>query len=98
MYEKSKDKIREEPMYDNTKPVTVILCRTRTNALPLNDRKRDTNGSTVCDICGAEEETLSHFVLCSALSETRREITTLQKPYIEDEVRILSRFSLMKTA
>ena len=92
LYKKSKDEIREETVYDNT-PASVILYRSRTNTLPLNDRKRHINGSTVCDICGEEEETLSHFILhCSALSETRREITILQKPYIEDEVHILSHF------
>ena len=92
VYKKSKDEIREETVYDNT-PASVILYRSRTNTLPLNDRKRHTNGNTVCDICGEEEETLSHFILhCSALSETRREIITLQKPYIEDEACILSHF------
>ena len=79
VYKRSKDEIREAAVYDNT-PASVVLYRSRTITLPLNDRKRHTNGSTICDICGAEEETLSHFVIhCSAMSETRREITTLQK-------------------
>ena len=92
IYKRSKTEIGEEILYDNT-PASVILYRARTNTLPLNDRKRHTNGSTICDICGEEDETLPHFLLhCPALSDTRNKIISLQKPYMEDEVQIMTPF------
>ena len=98
LYGTNKEEIIEEAVYDNT-PASAILYRARSNTLPLNDRKRHTNEDTTCDICREEEETLAHFILhCPALSETRRRIVCLQKPFIQDEANILGNFLFDKTA
>lgn len=58
---KSKREIGEEGIYCNS--FSSVLFRCRTNTLKLNWRQRFVGGSVGCELCGAEEETLQHFLL-----------------------------------
>ena len=50
-----------------------------------------------CDTCGEHDKTLPHFLLhCPALSATRNKIILLQKPFMEDEVQIMTPFLFEK--
>ena len=81
IYRMSKKNIQEDPIYDNT-PASVILFQARTNTLPLEDRKRHENKSTVCKLCQEETEDIEHFIMkCKKLTEPRSQITALQQPY-----------------
>ena len=92
MYQSCKKEIKEETVYDNT-PASTILFRARTNTLPINERRKHVNENTSCELCGAEVETIKHFLLfCPALTETRRSITALQQPYSEDTDKIMENF------
>ncbi len=73
-------------------PVTA-RARARTNNLNLNDRKRFRGEETKCDMCGADNEDLKHFLLwCPAYREERRKFTRLQQPYVEDEEDIIGKY------
>ena len=51
-----------------------LLFRCRANVLKLNWRERFVGGRTECDVCGAEVETLRHFLMnCPGLEEVREE-------------------------
>ncbi len=74
----------QEEIYNNDQ-ASEILCKSRTNTLRLNDRKRFWNELTTCDMCGAELEDLKHFLLwCPAYTQERRN-ERLQQPYPEQE-------------
>lgn len=93
IYGKWKQEIKgEERLYDN-RPASVIFYKCRTNNLPLKDRNRFSGGDTRCDLCGAEEENLIHFVLwCPAYSDNRKAEKLLQQPYIENEKNIVGKY------
>jgi hypothetical protein len=48
-------------MYDN-RYWSVLMFRSRTNTLKLGWRNRFVGGNVQCPLCGAEEETLQHFL------------------------------------
>ena len=86
IYRHWKENIKEEnEIYDNT-PASVIFFRARANCLQINDRKRFTNESMICPLCGEGEENLIHFLLqCPETSEGRTsQVTEFQQPYIEN--------------
>ncbi len=70
-----------------------ILFKARTNNLNLNERKRFRGEDTKCDMCGADNEDLKHFLLwCPAYREESAKITRLQQPYVEDEEDIIGKY------
>ena len=81
-----------DKIYDNT-PLSVLLYKARSNILPLNDRKRWSNGDTSCKACGAVMEDLNHFLLyCPKYNEIRSTIIQLQQPYQRIEQDIIGRY------
>ena len=71
---------------------SMILYKARTSCLPLYNRKRHENGSTECKLCGAENESLQHFLLdCTTYNEERTNLA-LQRPYNEDKDKIMGNF------
>ena len=61
----------DEGIYENGWG-SVLLFRCRTNTLMLGWRARFQNGDVSCVLCGADEETIEHFVLqCESLAEVR---------------------------
>ncbi len=83
----------QEEIYNNDQ-ASVILFKSRTNNLRLNDRKRFWNEPTTCDLCGAEKEDLRHFMLwCPAYTQERRKSERLQQPYPEEEEDVIGRYT-----
>ncbi len=79
-------------MYNNDYG-SQLLFKCRTNNLQLNDRKRFKGKETTCDVCGAEREDLTHFLLwCRGYYELRGKSVKLQQPYIQKEEDIVGRF------
>lgn len=71
LFRSCKKEIREEKFYDNTFG-SVLLFRARSNSLKLGWRGRFEGKEVRCKLCGAEEETLEHFiVLCPSFVESR---------------------------
>ena len=62
IYKNSKQGMQEDLIYDNI-PASVILFRTRSNSLHLEDRKRHIGKETLCHLCQKECEHIVHFVL-----------------------------------
>ena len=92
IYRRWKKEIKEEKVYDN-RPASITLYKARTNCLPLNERKRHQEESTICEICGEGVEDIKHFMLyCREWNEERRKIIDLQQPYEEREEDIIGRF------
>ena len=89
IYRRFKKEIKgEQDLYDNT-PAATIMYRCRSNSLYLNIKKKHQGGNTKCPFCG-EDETLQHFLLhCPNYSKERQELSSLQRPYIEDEEQII---------
>ena len=70
-YYRAKDIIGGEGGYDNSWG-SVLLYRVRSNSLRLGWRERFFGGEVACVVCGAEEETLLHFLEeCEGLREAR---------------------------
>ncbi len=89
LYNKFKEKIKEEKFYDN-KPPSEILYKTRINSLKLSDRNRHTNGDTKCIMCNSELENLTHFLLqCPAYSNERNKILQTERLHTEEEEDIM---------
>ena len=89
IYRLNKKEIKEEE-YDNDQK-SEIWFRGKTNCMKLADRNWE--GSKECKLCGADRENLNHFLLhCVELSNRRVEDLSLQKPNIEDENEIISKF------
>ncbi len=81
----------QEEIYNNDQ-ASVILFKSRTNNLRLNDRKRFWDGSTIWDLCGSEREDLKHFMLwCPANTQERRKSERLQQPYPEEEDNVIGK-------
>ena len=79
----------QEEIYDN-QASSVVFFKCRTNNLNLNYRKRFRGESTMCEMCGAENENLNHFLLwCTKYNEKRNKCWKLQRPYIEDEDQVI---------
>ena len=98
LYRNFKDKIQEEDIYDN-RPSSTILCKARSNTLPLNDRNRHKNKETHCIACGNidQQEDIYHFILhCPAYIKERANIIQLQQPYIQDDAEIIGNFLFEK--
>lgn len=93
IYREWKKEIKgEERLYDN-RPESSIFFKCRTNNMPLNDRKRFQNGDTKCEMCGARNEDLEHFLLiCPEYEEERRNTRKLQRPYQEDTKEVIGDF------
>ena len=73
IYKQFKHSIVEEKFYDNTFG-SVLLFKARSNCLKLNWRNRFQGGDVSCRLCGAQLETLEHFILeCPGLHEIRQE-------------------------
>ena len=73
LYREYKKEIKEEPFYDNTFD-SIIFFKARSNCLQLGWRNRFQGGEIVCRMCGAEEETLEHFILeCPSYLDIRLE-------------------------
>ena len=69
-----------------------------TGTLQLNDHtKRHTTGETSCELCGYHYENSEHFLLyCTALQETRKNVTGLQQPFKESIDETISDFLLFR--
>ena len=82
-------------LYDNTAS-SVTLFRARTATLKLNLERQHTDGHTICDLCKMNLiEDIHHFFLeCTAITDTRKNILGLQRPYLEDEDRTIAKFLL----
>lgn len=86
----------QESVYDN-REASVILFKARSNNLNLGDRKRFSNQSTECLMCGDNLEDLKHFLLyCPAYDQERGKTMILQRPYQEDEEEILGKLLFEK--
>ncbi len=81
----------QEEVYNNDYGLQLLFkCRTN---LQLNDKKRFKGKETTCDVCGAEGEDLTHFLLwCPGYCELRGKSVKLQQPYIQEEEDIVRRF------
>ena len=67
LYRQFKNTIKQELFYCNDWD-SILLFRARSNSLNLNWRKGYLGGSTLCQVCGAqEEENLQHFVVATVL-------------------------------
>ncbi len=92
IYTKWRKEIGGQEVYTNNQ-ASEILFKARTNNLNLNERKRFRGEDTKCDMCGADNEDLKHFLLwCPAYREERGKITRLQQPYVEDEEDIIGKY------
>ena len=92
LYRKWKVEIAEESVYDN-RFSSVLLFKAKTNTLPLNDRNRFTGDSVLCELCGAEKEDLTHFLLfCERFREERAKVKELQQPFQEDLDEVIGKF------
>ena len=93
IYRMGKQDIKEEKIYDN-RPASITLYRARANCLNLNIRNRHKNLSTACNLCETEEEEdLNHFLLhCDQWIEERSLRKEFQRPYEEDQKKIIVRF------
>ena len=82
-------------LYDNTAS-SVTLFRARTGTLKLNWERRHTDGHIICDLCKMNLiEDIHHFLMeCTAITDTRKNILGLQRPYLEDEDRTIAEFLL----
>ena len=69
----------DQNLYDNLAG-TPTLFEERTATLQLNDTKRHTNGEASCELCGYHYENSEHFLHCTALQETRKNVIGLQQP------------------
>ena len=79
----------QEELYDNSEAST-FLFKCRTNNVNLGDRKRFNNQPTKCIMCDYEYEDLNNFLLyCPAYNQQRNKILMLQRPYIQDEQKII---------
>ena len=82
IYRNCKTEVREEKFYKNGE-VSRLIFRARSNTLALNDRFRHDRGEnrrdTNCSICGAEMETLEHFVLRCERLEGERDAELLRE-------------------
>ncbi len=66
--------------------------------MQLKDRNRHRQEETKCDMCGAENEDLRHFLLwCPAYVEERKWCVRLQQPYVEEEDGTIGSFYLKMT-
>ena len=73
IYYRNKMEIAEENFYFNTTE-SVILFKARTNTLKLGWRNRFEKGNVDCKLCGAGEETLTHFLKeCTGLQKLRHD-------------------------
>jgi hypothetical protein len=71
LYREHKQQIGEESMYDN-RYRSVLMYRSRSNSLKLGWRNRFLGGDVICELCGAEVETLQHFLkVCERLQRVR---------------------------
>ncbi len=87
----------QEGIYSNDQ-ASQLLFKCRINILQLNDRKRFRKEETTCDVCGAENEDLIHFLFwCTGYKEERIKSVKLQQPYIQEEEEILGRLLLENT-
>ena len=70
--------------------------RARTNCLGLADRS--VSGERGCKVCRHELEDLQHFLLhCPGLNKIRVEAVELQRPYLEDEAKVMGGFLFGET-
>ncbi len=84
----------QEEVYTNNQ-ASEILCKTRTYNLNLKERKRSGGEDTKCDMCGADNEDLKHFLLwCPAYAEERGKITWLQQPYTQEDDDTIGKYLL----
>ncbi len=75
----------QEETYNNDQ-ISVILLKSKTNNLRLNERKRFCNESAASNMCGAEREDLKHLMLwCPAYTHERMKSERLQQPYPEED-------------
>ncbi len=92
IYRKWRKEIGGQEVYTNNQ-ASEILFNARTNNLNLNERKRFRGEDTKCDMCGAENEDLKHFLWwCPAYREERRTFTRLQQPYVKEEEDIIGKY------
>ncbi len=84
----------QEEVYTNSQ-TSEILFKERINNLKLNERNRFWGEDTKCNMCGADNEDLKHFLLWyPAYGAERGKILRLQKPYTEDEEGIIEHYLL----
>ena len=87
----------QDDVYDN-REASMIMFKCRTNNLNLGARKRFTNQSTECIMCGNTMEDLQHYILhCPAYREERAKTTILQQPYQEDENTVIGELLFNRT-
>ena len=73
IYRRFKKRIKDERIYDNRRS-SELLFRARSNTLALNieNRHRNNNKPTECELCHRGDEDMKHFMLdCWTLEETR---------------------------
>ena len=73
MYLEYKGKVQEEKVYDNSFKSNLLFAA-RSNTMDLNELKaRWRRGNPTCELCGAANEDLIHFILkCQPLEGKRR--------------------------
>ena len=95
VYRSNKQTISEEKWYRNGERF-MLMMRARSDTLNLAWRNWGVDEAKTCKLCGAEDETLKHFIIrCDRLQEIRKGFLLLQRPNIENEDEIISEFLFM---
>lgn len=84
-----KKHIEEETIHDNH-PSLIILCKARTNCLPLNNQRSHRN--TECLTCGISEDLEHCLLVCPEYHNEGLKNRELQQPYTESSEEIIERF------
>ena len=95
LYSQYKLNIEEESWYINSFKHSIMM-KVRSNSLKLNQRNWGFEQQKICSLCNEGIETLEHFILlCHKLQSSRNKYIELQKPFKEDNRKIIASVILL---
>ena len=95
LYSQYKLNIEEESWYINSFKHSIMM-KVRSNSLKLNQRNWGFEQQKICSLCNEGIETPEHFILlCHKLQSSRNEYIELQKPFKEDNRKIIASVILL---